>query len=139
MNMDDLCENFLRQKTEEIEAAYSSNRILFIDTDAVTTKFYSHFLLKKKEEIQKCDALADAVSGINRFDLVLFLEPTVSFVQDGTRNEKIAQDREKYSREIKMLFDEAGMEYCCLGGDYLDRFNQAKKLIEEKFHIKTIW
>ena len=139
MNMDDLCENFLKQKTEEIEAAYSSNRILFIDTDAVTTKFYSHFLLKKKEEIQKCDALADAVSGINRFDLVLFLEPTVSFVQDGTRNEKIAQDREKYSREIKMLFDEAGMEYCCLGGDYLDRFNQAKKLIEEKFHIKTIW
>ena len=104
MNMDDLCENFLRQKTEEIEAAYSSNRILFIDTDAVTTKFYSHFLLKKKEEIQKCDALADAVSGINRFDLVLFLEPTVSFVQDGTRNEKIAQDREKYSRELK----------CCL-------------------------
>ena len=89
--------------------------------------------------IQKCDALADAVSGINRFDLVLFLEPTVSFVQDGTRNEKIAQDREKYSREIKMLFDEAGMEYCCLGGDYLDRFNQAKKLIEEKFRIKTIW
>ena len=38
-----------------------------------------------------------------------------------------------------MLFDEAGLEYCCLGGDYLDRFNQAKKLIEEKFHIKTIW
>lgn len=60
-------------------------------------------------------------------------------MQDGTRNEKIAQDREKYSREIKMLFDEAGMEYCCLRGDYLDRFNQAKKLIEEKFHIKTIW
>ena len=52
MNMDDLCENFLRQKTEEIEAAYSSNRILFIDTDAVTTKFYSHFLLKKRKKFK---------------------------------------------------------------------------------------
>lgn len=139
MNMEDLCENFFRQKTEEIKAAQYSNRLLFIDTDAITTKFYSSFLLKKESEIQKCNALADAITDINKFDLVLFLAPTVSFVQDGTRNEKIAKDREKYSNEIRTLFDEAEIEYFYLEGDYLERFNEAKKLIDEKLGIKTIW
>ena len=139
MNMDDLCENFLRQKTEEIEAAQYSNRILFIDTDAITTKFYAQFLLTDNEEIQKCYALANAIVSINKFDLVLFLEPTVDFVQDGTRSETIADDREKYSQQIKKMFKEAGIEFYELSGDYLDRFNSAKILIQEHFGIKTIW
>lgn len=139
MNMDDLCENFLRQKTEEIKASEYSNRILFIDTDAITTKFYSQFLLTDNNEIQKCYALANAVTSINKFDLVLFLEPTVDFVQDGTRSETIADNREKYSQQIKELFREAGIEFYELSGDYLDRFNSAKILIREHFGIKTIW
>ena len=139
MNMDDLCENFLRQKAEEIKAAEYSNRILFIDTDAITTKFYAQFLLTDNEEIQKCYALANAIVAINKFDLVLFLEPTVDFVQDGTRSETIADDREKYSQQIKKMFKEAGIEFYELSGDYLDRFNSAKTLIQEHFGIKTIW
>ena len=139
MNMDDLCENFLRQKTEEIKAAEYSNRILFIDTDAVTTKFYAQFLLTDNKEIQKCYALANAITAINKFDLVLFLEPTVDFVQDGTRSEIIADDREKYSQQIKKLFKEEGIKFHELSGDYLYRFNSAKILIQEHFGIKTIW
>lgn len=139
MNMDDLCENLLWQKTEEIKAAQFSNRILFIDTDAVTTKFYAQFLLHDKQEIEKCFTLADAITALNRFDLVLFLEPTVEFVQDGTRNETIAEDREKYSQQIKRLFRTAGIDFYRLNGDYLDRFNRAKQLIEENFGIRTIW
>lgn len=139
MNMDDLCENFLRQKTEEIKSAEYSNRILFIDTDAITTKFYAQFLLTDNDEIQKCYALANTITAINKFDLVLFLEPTVDFVQDGTRSEIIADDREKYSQQIKKMFKEAGIEFYELSGNYLDRFNSAKILIQERFGIKTIW
>lgn len=139
MNVEDLYENFLRQKTEEIKALQYSNKLLFIDTDALTTKFYSRFLLSDKDEIDKCNNLADAVTDINRFDLVLFLEPTVAFVQDGTRNEEIASDRIKYSEQIKKLFEEKGIKIYSIDGDYLDRFNKAKKLIEENFGITTIW
>ena len=139
MNMDDLCENFLWQKTEEIKAAEYSNRILFIDTDAVTTKFYAQFLLTDNNEIQKCYVLANAITMINKFDLVLFLEPTVDFVQDGTRSEIIADDREKYSQQLKKLFKDSGIEFYELSGDYLDRFNSAKILIQEHFGIETIW
>ena len=139
MDVNDLYENFLRQKTEEIMQSYHSNKLLFIDTDALTTKFYTQFLLNNQNEIDKCNALADAITDINKFDLVLFLEPTVEFVQDGTRSEKIAEDRKKYSDQIKELFNAHGIQYYCLSGDYLDRFNEAKKLIKDLFNIQTIW
>ena len=54
----------------------------------------------------------------------------MKFVQDGTRNEKIREDRERYSRQIKDLFDEAGMKYYCIDGDYQKRFQKAKELVD---------
>ena len=92
-----------------------------------------------KKEIKKCDDLADAIARINEFDLVLFLEPTVEFVQDGTRSEKIEADRVKYSNQIKKLFYEQKIDFVSLGGDYLNRFNIAKEMIKDKFGIETIW
>ncbi|WP_455718367.1 AAA family ATPase [Anaerosporobacter sp.] len=139
MIMEDFLEILLRHKTNELDAIKDSNRILFIDTDAITTKFYSHFLLNNPEEIAKCDELANAIIHINSFDLILFLEPTVAFVQDGTRSEIIAADREKYSNQIKQLFDEFGLQYHCIAGDYVDRFNKSKELIKEQLDIDTIW
>ena len=139
MNMDDLVENLIRQKAEEIKMAQYSNRVIFVDTDALTTKFYSQFLLKDSDERGQCLKLSDAIADINRFDLVIFLEPTVEFVQDGTRSEEIASNREKYSQQIKELFDTQKISYVSVDGSYLDRFNKAKELIADKFKIKTIW
>ncbi len=139
MNKYDLYENMLRQKTEEINALKTCNKLLFIDTDAITTKFYGNFLLNDKEDIKECNDLADAITKINEFDLILFLEPDVDWGQDGTRNEKIATDRIKYSNQIKELFNEQGIEYISIGGTYLDRFNKAKEIIKDKFDIETIW
>ena len=139
MNKYDLYENMLRQKTEEINALKTCNKLLFIDTDAITTKFYGNFLLNDKEDIKECNDLADAITKINEFDLILFLEPDVAWGQDGTRNEKIATDRIKYSNQIKELFNEQGIEYISIGGTYLDRFNKAKEIIKDKFDIETIW
>lgn len=139
MNADDLCENLLRQKTEELDALNHCNRIIFVDTDALTTKFYSRLLLSDPEDKKRCAALADAITHIHKFDMILFLEPTVAFVQDGTRSEEIAADREKYSNQIKDLFTEQNLPIISLSGDYLDRFNQAKQLIAEHLNIHTIW
>ena len=35
------------------------------------------------------------------------------------QNERIAADREKYSRQIKELFEQKGLSYVSLAGDYL--------------------
>lgn len=139
MDKYDLYENLFRQKTEEIEALKNTNRILFVDTDALTTKFYSDFLLNDKKDKEKCNDLADAIANVNSFDLVLFLEPTVEFVQDGTRSEVIKDNRLEYSNKIKELFDKHNIEYVSIDGNYLERFDKSKKLIKEKFNIQTIW
>lgn len=140
MIADDLYENLLKQRINADEAAKHSNRILFVDTDALTTKFYADFLLNNNGKDSKlCNELALAINNINKWDLVLFLEPTVDFIQDGTRNEKIASDREKYSNQIKRLLKENKIEFTCLDGDYLDRFVKAKQIIKDKLNIDTEW
>ena len=163
---EDFQEILLRHKLKEMELIRESNRFLFIDTEALTTKFYARFLLGssapekpasdspaaegsaldglttgeifmktaetetiENDAVRKIDALADAITAINRFDLILFLEPTVDFVQDGTRNPKIEAEREKYSCQIKALLDLAGLKYHCLSGGHQERFEEAKKLV----------
>lgn len=134
MIMDDLIENLLKQKINVDEAIKNSNKLLFVDTDALTTLFYSNFLLTKEIEINNCTNLANAICNINKWDLVLFLEPTVNFIQDGTRNEKIAENRIKYSEQIKLLFDNNNIKYEIINdNNYIDRLNKAKNIINEKF------
>lgn len=135
MNEFDLYENLLRQKVLEMDAIKNSNKILFIDTDALTTMFYARLLLKDKDKIEKCENLASAITRVNDFDLVLFLEPTVKFIQDGTRNEIIAANRTLYSEQIKHLFRKFNIPLVTLDGDYLNRYNKAKQIIKEKFNI----
>ena len=133
MIANDFCEILLKHKIKETELIKQSNKLFFVDTDALTTKFYAQFLLG--DEKNNIEQLADAITKNNTFDLVFFLEPTVAFVQDGTRNVKIEAEREKYSKQIKSLLDEAGLEYICLSGDYLSRYENVKRIIKERYRI----
>lgn len=133
MIVSDFYEILLKHKTKEMELIKQSNKLFFVDTDALTTKFFVQFLLDGEKK--NAEHLADAITQINTFDLIFFLEPTVAFVQDGTRNIIIEADRETYSNQIKALFDKAGLEYICLSGDYLNRYEEVKKIIREKYGI----
>lgn len=136
MIAEDMQKNILLQKAHEWDAIRHSNRLLFLDTDAVTTGFYIDFLLKGTSEEAACKRLSDAVSDINRFDLVLFLNPNVAFVQDGTRNEEIEADRERCSDMLRKMFDAHNIKYQILSGDYNDRFREAQKIIADTFNIQ---
>lgn len=139
MIAEDMYENLLRQKVNVMDAIKYSNRLCFVDTDAITTLFYAKLLLNEEKEYGCCESLAKDINTITDWDLVLFLEPTVEFVQDGTRSEKIATDREKYSKEIKKLLDYHGVTYEYIDGDYLERFTKAKTIIEQKLCVTTRW
>lgn len=137
MNVDDLYENLLRQGIMIMDAAKRSNRLLFVDTDAITTLFYARFLLTEPEQIANCEKMASAINVMTKWDLVLFLEPDVAFVQDGTRSEAIHADRTKYSEQIKQAMREHGVSFASVTGDYLQRFEEAKRLIAQKLQITT--
>ncbi len=138
MIAEDLIENFIRQKDEVRKAAKESNRLLFVDTDALTTGFYCDLLISETKEKDRLSKLADAIHQSNHWDLVLFLEPEGTvFVQDGTRNEDIMNERKKYSNMLKAWFDNKGVSYEVISGDYLKRFDQAKQIIARKLKITT--
>lgn len=137
MTAGDLYENLLRQRLQILDAAKQSNRLLFVDTDALTTLFYSRFLLGDGEASAICERMASAIHAMTHWDAILFLEPDVAFVQDGTRNEEIQREREKYSDLLLKVFQEHGAAVLRIGGNYLERFERAKQLIAEKFNITT--
>ena len=105
--------------------------MVFEDTDCQITKFYLNFLEQEPDQKRKNEMLADAISGINTYDLVLFLEPDVEFVRDGNRNKEIEENRIKFSEQIKDILDENGITYHCITGTYQQRFIRAEELITE--------
>lgn len=128
----DFTEILLQHKLNEMKAVEQSNKILFIDTDALVTKFYMNFL--GDSNIKKNEALANAIDALNSYDLILFLEPDVPFVQDGDRSVVIQADRIKYSEQIKTLLKQSNKTFICINGDYLQRYqcciDAVNKLLE---------
>ncbi len=120
MISEDFSEILLQHKLNEIKAIEHSNKVLFVDTDALITKFYINFLEDPMKD--KNIALADAIDAINSYDLILFCEPDVAFVQDGDRSVVIRDDRKKYSDMIKDILAAHGRNYVVINGDYQKRF-----------------
>ena len=119
----------LEHKAKELRLIEHSNKVLFEDTDCLITKFFMNFL--EDENIEKNTLLADAIASLNKYDLILYMEPDVEWVQDGDRSEIIAADRYKYGDVIKKIYEDFGFHFVCLSGTYLERYEQAIKLIEE--------
>ena len=124
----DFTEILLQHKLNEINALQHSNKVLFIDTDALVTQFYMNFL--EDPDIVRNKALSDAIDALNTYDLILFLEPDVAFVQDGDRSTVIEADRLKYSNQIKELLENHTKKFCVIQGDYQERYKRAVTLVE---------
>jgi len=129
MLQEDFTEILLQQKLNQMRAAEHSNKVLFIDTDALVTRFYLGFL--EGGDASKNIQLADAVDSLTEYDLILFMEPDVPFVQDGDRSEIIHADRRKYSDQIKAILDAHGKKYICINGDYRQRFEKATEEVDK--------
>ena len=126
---EDFTRILVEHKAKEMRLIEHSNKVFFEDTDSLITKFFLDFL--EDEEAEKNGQLAEAIAQLNSYDLILFLEPDVEWVQDGDRSEVIAADREKYSQMIKELYTKHGFEFKTISGDYNSRFDQAVKYVKE--------
>ncbi|MBP5178841.1 MAG: AAA family ATPase [Lachnospiraceae bacterium] len=123
MLSEDFTEILLQHKLNEIKAIEHSNKVIFEDTDALITQFFMGFL--EDPGIEKNKALSDAIDALNFYDLILFLEPDVEFVQDGDRSEEIRDNREKYSDQIKDLILSHGKRFVIVSGSYEERYEKA--------------
>ncbi|MEI7718359.1 MAG: multifunctional transcriptional regulator/nicotinamide-nucleotide adenylyltransferase/ribosylnicotinamide kinase NadR [archaeon] len=137
----DFCEKYSNQLTAEMfnyiamehlllqrKKAEECNKLLFVDSDAVITQYYldMYFNGKKSELIEHIIKLQD-------YDLVIYLEPDVKWVADGTRFAGEEEVRKKNNEKLKKMFGERGIEFVSINGSYEERFNKARQLVDKLF------
>lgn len=125
---EDFTKILLQHKLDELNAINTSNKVLFVDTDALVTQFFMNFFTDERN--QKNKILADAIDSLNDFDLILFLEPDVPYVQDGYRGQVAGDRRLEYSAKLKGILDAHNKKYTCIKGDYHQRFIEATQAID---------
>ena len=129
---EDFTEILLRHKLNEMTAARHSNKVLFVDTDALVTQFFMEFF--NDPELERNRRLSDAIDALNAFDLILFLEPDVPFVQDGDRSEIIRDDREAFSMRLKEMLRGHGKKFVPVSGSYQERYETAVREVSRLLH-----
>lgn len=105
------------------EATERANRVLFVDTEAHVTRGFMQAYHGMS------DPVVDAVAATQDFDLVLFLEPDVPWVDDGTRVLGEEGQRRKATNRLKGYLVEAGADFVTVSGDWDRRFSVAEQAV----------
>lgn len=106
-------------KMKEYEALKRANKLLFIDTEAIVTQYYSELYTGRTFPV------LDEVAREQKYDLWLFLEPDVPWIDDGLRVHGDTSVRQENNLRLKRMLDERGIAYTAIGGTYEDRLRQA--------------
>jgi HTH-type transcriptional repressor of NAD biosynthesis genes len=104
-----------------------SNKILFVDSEAVTTQYYLQMYFNTDS------TLIEEIIKRQHFDMVLYLEPDIDWVDDGIRFSGDENARKQNNEKLKQMFTDRGCDFISISGNYNDRFNNAKKLIDALF------
>jgi HTH-type transcriptional regulator, transcriptional repressor of NAD biosynthesis genes len=102
----------------------TANKVIFIDTEAIVTQYYSELYVGKKLDI------LSEVAKLQDYDLHIYLEPDVEWVNDGMRAHGDQAIRDENNRSMKRMFDEAGVDYVTVSGNYETRFEKCKALVK---------
>lgn len=121
-----------KHKMKENEMFKKANKVLFIDTEALITLYYYKLQFGEtneyKEEFEK---LATATSNLNKYDLWIYLEPDVKWVQDGTRTYGNDEIRKENNNILKGILNDLNIKYVCISGDYQERYITSKEYIDQ--------
>lgn len=123
----------LTHKIKESKMIKESNKVLFVDTDALVTLYY--YLLGNKNPNKNIVSIAESLININKYDLWLFLEPDVKWVQDGTRTFGEENVRLKNNIMIKEILKKYGINYKTIKGNYYERLNKSIKHINKIMEV----
>ncbi len=121
---EDLAAIAYEQKYQERNARKVANKVFFIDTEAITTQYFSMAYLDTRQ------AVLDEIAKLQNYDLWLFLESDVEWVADGLRLFGEVEVREKNNRLLKGLLAEFGIDYHIISGNYDKRYRKAVSLVD---------
>lgn len=122
---DDFLSISYKQKDQDEDAIRTSNKLVFFDTDAVVTDYYSRLYMghSNKKVVQFIDPL--------KYDLVFIMTPSVEWVADGQRRNGKDEERQAlhsmlYSMYLEFGFDKS--KIIEIDGNYDERFTMAYHL-----------
>lgn len=125
-------EILFKHKQLEKDALSFANRVLLIDTDALITLYYYQLGFgNKTQEDKDFESIATAISHLNNYDLYIFLEPDVKWVQDGTRTYGDEEIRKINNDKLKHILDTNGIKYITIKGDYQERYTRTREKIKQ--------
>ena len=134
MQKKDYFEILFRHKQLEKDALNPANKVLFIDTDSLITLYYYQLDFREYDEMDKVfERVAEGISKLNNYDLYLFLEPDVKWVQDGSRTYGSDEIRNRNNLILKKLLEKNEIKYISISGDYQERFEKSKTLVKNLF------
>ena len=112
-------------KMEEFNKNEIANKLLFIDTESITTQFYSKLYANTKYKV------LNEISKLNDYDLWIYLEPDIKWVDDGLRIHGSSTDRQSNNNVLKEMLISNDIKYICISGSYTERFNSCIGLIDD--------
>jgi HTH-type transcriptional regulator, transcriptional repressor of NAD biosynthesis genes len=121
----DFPEIAFEHKTHQRKQGERANKVLFVDTEAIVTQYFSIAYLGKRQPV------LDEIAKLQKFDLWLFLEPDVKWVDDGTRSFGEEEVRERNNTVLKGLLKEHGISYISISGHYQERLEKAIHHVNE--------
>lgn len=144
-------------KAREYKQLKNSNKYLFVDTEAIVTLYYYQLLFEESNNEKSIDdkspsqkdlktknlnlksgkivnerfkELVKELQFFNSYDLYLYLEPDVEWIDDGLRNQGDDYTRLINDKNLKELLKQMGVEYHIIKGDYQERYIRARELID---------
>ncbi|MDZ4725955.1 MAG: AAA family ATPase [Leptospira sp.] len=120
---DDILQIGIGHLESELEKATKANRILFLDTDHLTTLIYSNFYFKSCP-----DWVIKRAKGL-KYDVSLFMDIDIPWVADPQRELENSRD------EMKEIFthemEKVAREFHMISGTFAERENQAIEIVNQ--------
>ena len=120
-------------KIEEEKALRTANKLVFIDTEAIITQYYCYLYEGKKHP------LVDEIIKLQNYDMWLYLEPDVKWIDDGIRSQGTTDKRVSNNELLKSFIKSYLPAYTnvyYIKGSYNKRFQQVVDLIHSEFGIE---
>jgi HTH-type transcriptional repressor of NAD biosynthesis genes len=122
ITVDDIIKIGIAQTERVKEKTNIANKIVFCDTDLITTKIYSQYYLNEIPDI-----LNDLENKIN-YDLYFLLDIDVEWVADHLRD--FGNRRLEMFNLFKAELEKRGIDYIQISGNYREREERIKKIID---------
>jgi len=124
-------EKIARRQSNEIDKKIKiADKLLFCDTDHITTRIYSEYYFGKVPR------LVDEMIGRIKYDLYLFLDIDVPWVADSQRD--AGHLREYFRAWFRRGLEEKNIPYTVISGDWRERFDRAVDVVSNKFPGFTV-